>query len=840
MSDLSLARRWVRFADAHRGAVLLAGAVVGLLGAVGTGLLYADLRPDMTELLPTNARAAKDLTEISKRVGGWAEEAIVVTGADRETLKRFGDDLARELKPFEPQQIKWLEYRIDDMVDFFGKRAWLFPSLEDLKEIKSRVAARIRWEKQHANPLFVPLEDEQAPELDDLVKKYEAEKGGLLSRFPDSYFVGEAPGRNPGEKLLGLVMLVRMAGNPADFKQVLAIDDRVREKVEALKPASYSPTLKVAYGGYVASNILEHDALAEDLVVATALVFLAVALSLLLYYRTWKSIPVVGVPLMVGTAVTFGLSYLKVGHLNSNTAFLGSIVVGNGINFPIILLARYLEERRRGGAPLAAMEIAVEKTWLGTAVASLAAGVSYGSLMATEFRGFNEFGFIGLLGMAMCWTAGYALMPPLALAWEARSPLIKPGQAPARPLFTELLARLVERVPKLALGGALLVTLAAVALVARFARDPIEMDFSKLRDSRALAPEGPGWWDERVDAIFGEHLTPNVFLCRDEAEARQVHAALDVARKSDSNDYIGSVTSVASFVPLAQEEKLPVIEQIRAMATPDVLALVPPEKRAQLEKVIPPEELQLFGTKDLPYSLLRQITEVDGRVGTPVLVYPSSKVNVWDGRDVLRFSDFLRGIPMPRPDIPVASPLLIFSDVLHSISRDGPRATVLSLFGVVVFVLALFYFDERSRRSLADAAWVIGSLLVGVLWFLGLAGLMGLKLNMLNFIAVPITFGIGVDYAANVFQRKRLDRAVPIADCLRTTGGAVALCSLTTIIGYSSLLVARNQALTSFGLLADLGELACLSTALIALPALLRWRELRAEARPAAAPAVEA
>ena len=72
---------------------------------------------------------------------------------------------------------------------------------------------------------------------------------------------------------------------------------------------------------------------------------------------------------------------------------------------------------------------------------------------------------------------------------------------------------------------------------------------------------------------------------------------------------------------------------------------------------------------------------------------------------------------------------------------------------------------------------------------------------------------------------------------LRETGGAVALCSLTTIIGYSSLLVARNQALISFGLLADLGEVACLAAALFALPALLRWRELRIARAGAAADA---
>ncbi len=102
---------------------------------------------------------------------------------------------------------------------------------------------------------------------------------------------------------------------------------------------------------------------------------------------------------------------------------------------------------------------------------------------------------------------------------------------------------------------------------------------------------------------------------------------------------------------------------------------------------------------------------------------------------------------------------------------------------------------------------------------------------MLNFIALPITFGIGVDYATNVFQRRRLDHARSIGDVIRTTGGAVGLCSLTTVIGYSSLLVARNQALISFGLLAVLGEVACLAAALLALPAVLRWRELAREGR---------
>jgi predicted RND superfamily exporter protein len=57
----------------------------------------------------------------------------------------------------------------------------------------------------------------------------------------------------------------------------------------------------------------------------------------------------------------------------------------------------------------------------------------------------------------------------------------------------------------------------------------------------------------------------------------------------------------------------------------------------------------------------------------------------------------------------------------------------------------------------------------------------------------------------------------------QVTGGAVALCSATTIIGYSSLLLAKNRGLFLFGALAVMGEIACLTAAIVVLPAALSW-----------------
>jgi uncharacterized protein len=80
-----------------------------------------------------------------------------------------------------------------------------------------------------------------------------------------------------------------------------------------------------------------------------------------------------------------------------------------------------------------------------------------------------------------------------------------------------------------------------------------------------------------------------------------------------------------------------------------------------------------------------------------------------------------------------------------------------------------------------------------------------------------------VDYAVNVMARYVQDGERDPGPAVLETGGAVGLCSATTIIGYSSLLLAKNRALYYFGMVAVLGEVACLASAVIVLPAALSW-----------------
>lgn len=821
---------WVKLSRAYPGRILALAALLSTLGAWGTIRLYGDLRPDITELLPQDARSVRDMRAVSGRVGGWASDTIIVHGAPPEAMRRFADDLNGKLQAHIPTLLKRVEYRMDDLTAFFHARRWLFPPLADLQAVRDRLQARLAWEKAHANPLYVGLdddEDEKAPGFDDLRTRLEKQAQGMRT-FGEGYYTGEVPGVEPGSKQEIVVLLARIAGTAENFDLVRQVDDAVRAAVAELQPEKYAPTLQVAYAGDVASALLEHDALAEDLTVATLGVILIVGLSLVVYYRTWKALLIIGLPLTVGTLVTFGVAEVTVGHLNSNTAFLGSIIIGNGINVGLVFFARYLEERRRGQEAETSMVTAIAGTYLATLTASFAAGISYASLMTTQSRGFSQFGWVGFCGMALCWLAAYTLMPAVCMLWERRAPLVDAARALREDWLLKQLGRMVERGPRIILAASGVLLALALVVLPAFVKDPIENDFSHLRNRMAMEPEQPGWWDERVDILFGDHLTPTVLMCHDEAEAREVAAVITRVRDADPNSSIGTVVSAGSFLPTQQAEKLRVVQEISAQVTPEALSWIPASARRQIELLRPPASLAPFGAQDLPEQLKDRLTETDGRFGTMVLLYPKAALNVWDGREVLRFAQELRNLPLPRPDIPTAGSILVFADMLAAMAQDGPKATLLSLGGVALLVLAMFIAGQKPG-FIGDATLVLLTLLLGVVWFVGLAAALHLKVNMLNFISFPITFGIGADYATNLVQRWRQDTRMSMGHCLRTTGGAVAMCSWTTIVGYGSLLVARNQALTSFGLLAVIGEVACLAAALWPLAAYLQTRWQRTQ-----------
>lgn len=91
----------------------------------------------------------------------------------------------------------------------------------------------------------------------------------------------------------------------------------------------------------------------------TVTCFAIVAASIIFYFRRWRAIPLVAIPGVLRPILAFAFAKLAFGYLNSSTAFLGSIILGNGINYAIVLIARYEEERRKAATTVDALATAV-------------------------------------------------------------------------------------------------------------------------------------------------------------------------------------------------------------------------------------------------------------------------------------------------------------------------------------------------------------------------------------------------------------------------------------------------------------------------------------------------
>ncbi|MFO0618876.1 MAG: MMPL family transporter [Polyangiaceae bacterium] len=817
-------RAFVVWATRRRAWILPVVLALAIPAAYRTATLYLHLKTSVEELLPRDAPSVVAIDELRARVPGLQYLGVVVDVGAEENLaagERLLDDLALRVEAYPPELVR--RVRVGDREEraFLMHNAALYIDAADIRAIRERVEARRDYEfAKQADTLLDP--DEPPPPLDfsDIQAKYEKERA-KLDRFES--------GRFSSAELQTTLMLIEVGEFQPGKNLAGALMKRVKEDVAALDPASYAPRLRVGYSGDVAISVEETSALAEDLSISTGLVLLGVIGVILAYYRWWRALLILLPPLLLSTFFTFALASLppfNVTALNSNTAFLGSIIIGNGINFGIIVLARYVEERRNGEPSLEAMKRAAVGSRAGTLAAALAAGASYASLGITEFRGFRQFGCIGGIGMVMSWLLAYLLMPGLA-SWVDRRPEHAPRPERRSGAIMAPVVRLVERFPRAVAIVAVAATALAIAEVRTFDDRAIEYDLSKLRRADTWV-SGEGYWGRKMDALLGTYLTPMAILADDPAQASAIAERLrEAAKEPPLADLVASIRTVEDVVPKDQEAKIAETEKLKALFTPRLKKLIPEDKRELVGRFLDADTPTPVGVDDLPAIFTAGLRERDGTSGRTVLVYPKPSKQLWVGQAIVSIVASLRqvaaeALPNQRP-ARVAGSLELTADIFETLRRDGPRATLLALGGVALVVLLLF-------RLSSTTFWVMAALVVGVLLLAGIQMLAGIKLNFANFIAYPITFGIGVDYSVNVMSRYKEGGARDIGAAIRSTGGAVALCSWTTVIGYSSLLLAQNRALFLFGLLAVLGEITCLATAIVTMPSVLL--SLKGRGRP--------
>jgi len=784
-------RRYVAWLGRRARWIALGSVFTVALSAYLT-VFHLPLRADFAYLLPADAPSVRDAERLAQRMPAQDTMLMLVVAPDPASREAAGKQALAGVSTIGPELVQQVESDDSELREFVAAHRHLYIPLEDLVLARETLDAEVAKAKARANPVFIDLDDSpRDPKLDDLRAKQAAGEAQLAKRSSVS-----ADGHTQ-------VLVIKTAFRGTDVEKGVALMTKLEDLASSIRHDH--PSVMIGFAGGPAVTVAEHGALTRGMLMSSLITMFLVALVLMLYLRSVRMLLLLGANILGATIVAFGVAAATVGHLNAATAFLGAIIAGNGVNYGILLVARYLEERRDHPVE-EALATALAATLRPTLVASLGAAIAYGALAATEFRGFADFALIGGVGMLVCWLCSYVMLPLMILRF-ARTITKEPSKVFGR----AVVGLFGFRRPAVALAVAGGLSLGAIVVTTHYiADDPFEYDLPKLRSQAPDAVSARAWL-KLSDVSFGRGLAGlagQTFIAVDRAE--QVPDVVDaLAALRVKEPIVGPTRSILDVVPRDQEAKLVELAAIRE--TMDAAGFDDPE----LAKLRPPDDLRAITAKDLPPSVAVRLTERDGRIGHIVAVKPGPDFDERNGKDLIKFADAVRQIRLANGEtVSTAGASVMFADVLTQIQKDGPLITGIAAIGLVVMVLLVVGRSRKSYAVLAaTAAGSIGMVAVCALW--------GLKINFLDFVSLPITLGLGIDYAINVADRAQEDDPI---GALRSTGGTVLVCSMTTMIGYASLLVSDNMAIRGFGLASLIGEITCVAAAFVIVPAIVAMR----------------
>lgn len=802
----SLRQRWfegfIQTAVSRPWYVLL---ICALLAAGGMALASRlEFRGSFVELLPQGAREVQDLTRVSQKAGGDGYLVIVAKGDTPERLKAYASELKSRLEAL--PEVRYVEHDYD--VEFFRRHGLLLLPAEKLAELRKELAARVRYERQQANPFYIDLgATPPPPTFEEIARKHSP-------NAPVNEYLANADGTE-------VYLMLKPMGTAGDLSFARRFVELAMGTGRTLASERF-PAVKLEATGNFQNRIEEDAVMRGDLSRAGTLSALIAIGLILLATRRIAALAVVGVPVVVGLLVTFGVAQLAIGHLNVVTGFLVAILIGLGIEYGVHLCMRYWEERRTRSSR-DALATAVRGTFSGALTSAVTNAAAFFVLLLAQFHAFNQFGFLAGLGVLLAVIAAYALGPSLLAIAERLRPARKDGEpvsaeaVQAAPLAASAPAREWRRWPTSVIA---LIALAVVGFAAFSVSIAPRLGFET--DMRKLKGDSPASrLDDHVTEQLGQPLNPAIFLVDDLAQAAKVEEVIaEVKQRNGADSVFLRTTSLNDLVPGDLERRQKEISDIRTLLQGLPEAAHEDPRLKDFEQMV---EAKPYGVDALPAEVRHRFLATDGQ-GTFLLLFPS--VSNYDTADLKRWAaqidQVVEGATARGVEMSVLDSNRIAARIFALVQGDG-LLILCSAAAVVFFVILL------SLRSLKRALLVTGPLFLGMTCLAGGMYLFDVQLNFINAVVLPNLLAIAVDNSIHLYHRYEEEGPGSLGKVVRHTGLAAVVATLSNAAGYGALLVANHQGLRSIGQIALLGVVCTFLGTTVFFPALLalleRWKE---------------
>ena len=662
------------------------------------------------------------------------------------------------------------------------------------------------------------------------------------------------------DKYLLLLVTTSQEGYAAtaeDVKLLRQVLDRVKARFPGIQ------------AGVTGPGALEADEMSEamaDIELASTVSLLGQMLLMVIFFRSLKRTLVQGAVLFIGLVWTFGIAAVVVGHLNLLSIVFGPLLLGITVDFGIHWYARLEEEQgRQRRCTMGNLVCTIKQASPGILYAALAAVISVCPLIFSGFKGLEELGLIITLGILINIFAFLVLLPSLAIVTERWTPGPFKTKCGGKP--RAFLAIKWQRPGLIVASGLLVTVLGGISL------------FHVPFDLNPLHLQNPG-----TESVVWEQKLIRESKYSTSYGAMVVSRTEDLPRltKALKNlDTVSQVESILSFLPSEVEAKQSLVAALKplvagvsftankpAPSDPRELAAIlgrirfklsqakasdwEPEDRPTQEKLNEVDSLllrliPLLNSKNHPQSAARLAAfeqkfiadlrdqwgllqanlnrafnpprmedlpqNVRQRFMSPeghylIRIFPSR--DIWNPGPLGEFVHDLRGVD---PNV-IGDPVLLHVFTL-AFRNACLWAAGVSLTGIALLVAFLL-------RSFRLTILALVPLMVGTSLTLSLMWLLEVPFNQANVLFLPLILGEAIEYGIIILVRWQQEKSARAITLPAGTAKGVLLASLTTAVGFGSLMISGHQGTFSLGLLSTVGSLSVLLAALSVLPALLR------------------
>jgi len=593
------------------------------------------------------------------------------------------------------------------------------------------------------------------------------------------------------------------------------------------------------------------------------------------------SVPVLaGVNLILAIIITLGLVAIYPGRLNIMTAMFGVILIGLGIDYAIHIISLYSERREIDPDTTIAMEEALVRSGGGIITGALTTAAAFFTLSISVTRGIKEMGIVLGMGIICAMVVTMIGLPAFLAAMERFSNKFRKKPFQPKHIEFKALENLGESINRRPFRYLLIGIVFTGFFFYQF-KSRLKFDYDMLNiepkglPSVALQDTVLEAFDLSVDyAIVSASTIEGSYEIAEKAKEMPSFSMVEnigdycppVEKQKKRLVYIKKIRELLAKnnkdIPLTSNNLKNLIKQLERLdmniyelsqlaflggqdkvdkkcreiigdpeaESPNNIILNLADKikgnpnkaikalnkfREFYMPVLRNKTYDMANTEflnldNIPDNIKSRYVNDDENI---FLVNIYSREYVWNVEDL---RNFIRQLNLVSEKFTGVPPL--FLKLIELIGRDGKRATVLTLFIVVL----LLWLDFRSLKL---AFLGVIPLVAGGLWMLGLLSSFGMMLTVVNVIGIPMIVGIGIDDGVHILHRYRIEGFDKTPRVLLSTGKAVLLTSLTTMAGFGSLMISEYRGFIGLGALLVIGVGACFITTVLFIPSIISISE---------------